>query len=89
MPPHTLTAAQLALQAERKAAKEAKKAAAKALAKEQGTAPVVISEAERTKFLNREWVNLNRSKGQAEEDASRRVRLTTWNVGHHSASCVR
>lgn len=78
MPPPTLTPAQLALQAERRALKQAKKEAAQALAKENGTAPVVITDAERSRYLNRSWVGV---KGKKVDDReSRKVWLVTWNV---------
>jgi hypothetical protein len=73
-PPTSLTPVQLALQAERKAAKLAKKAANQA----NGANNTQLAlEAERRRFLKRDWIDL---KGSAVEGSSRRVKLLTWNV---------
>lgn len=70
-PPHVkLTAAQIAKQAERKAAKLAKRAAAAA----NGTAGMSEQELARRRILKREWVETGSS------DKSRRAKVTTWNV---------
>lgn len=72
-PPPSLTPAQLALQAERKALKEAKKAAAQAAAKDDaGSLSQALSESDRAKFLRREWTGYT---GQRKS-----LRLVTWNV---------
>lgn len=70
-PPHVqLTAAQLAKQAERKAAKLAKRAAAAA----NGNAGMNEQELARRRILKRQWVETNSS------EKKRRAKVTTWNV---------
>lgn len=70
-PPHVkLTAAQLAKQAERKAAKLAKRAAAAA----NGNTGMSEQELARRRILKREWVDTGSS------EKSRRAKVTTWNV---------
>jgi RNA exonuclease NGL2 len=68
-PPH-LTAAQLAKQAERKAAKLARKAAS-------GAANSVPSaeELEKRRIIKREWMNLGPSS-----EGKRTAQIVTWNV---------
>jgi hypothetical protein len=74
-PPPSLTPAQLALQAERRALKEAKKATAQAQAKENaGPIAVVQSDSDKAKFLRRDWVT------RAKRDSTRSLRIVTWNV---------
>jgi hypothetical protein len=70
-PPHSLTPAQLALQAERRALKEAKKAAAKAEAKVQ-TVPGLANDCDKAKFLQRRWISRDKE--------TKSVRIVTWNV---------
>jgi hypothetical protein len=73
-PPPSLTPAQLALQAERKALKEAKKAAAQAEAKAKGVAtPELLSDSDKAKFLKRDWI----ARG---EQSTKPLRIVTWNV---------
>lgn len=70
-PPHVkLTAAQIAKQAERKAAKLAKRAAAAA----NGSSGMSEQELARRKILPRNWVEVGKS------DKKRRAKITTWNV---------
>jgi hypothetical protein len=72
-PPPSLTPAQLALQAERKALKIAKKAAAQAEAKEAaGSSQAVLSDSDKAKVLRRDWTGYNGEQ--------RSLRLVTWNV---------
>jgi hypothetical protein len=77
-PPPSLTPAQLALQAERRAAKLAKKAAAQAANGVGPVTPQQALEAERRKFLRREWLAVGGQNGTAE--SGRRVKIITWNV---------
>ena len=68
--PYQLTAAQLELQAARKAAKLAGAATRAAAVPKLSPA-----ELERRRILKREWVTIRQST------AKRRVRVVTWNVG--------
>ena len=78
-PPPSLTPAQLALQAERRALKEAKKAAAQAEAKAKaGPIAVIQNEGDKAKFLQRDWIK------RADHDSTRPLRIVTWNVCHLS-----
>jgi hypothetical protein len=70
-PPHSLTPAQLALQAERRALKEAKKAAAKAEAKVQSV-PGLANDSDKAKILQRRWISRDKD--------TKSVRIVTWNV---------
>jgi hypothetical protein len=77
MPPHQLNPAQLAVQAQRRAAKEAKKRAAEATAlmadngSTEASSPTV-------KFLKREWIPLEGT--QSREFDGRSARILCWNV---------
>ncbi|GFZ46087.1 hypothetical protein JCM24511_04333 [Saitozyma sp. JCM 24511] len=77
-PPPSLTPAQLALQAERRAAKLAKKAAAQAANGVGPVTPQQVLEAERRKFLKREWLAVGGQNGAS--DSGRRVKIITWNL---------
>ena len=70
-PPHSLTPAQLALQAERRALKEAKKAAAKAEAK-VNPVPELANDGDKAKILQRRWI--------ARDKVIKSLRIVTWNV---------
>ena len=70
-PPPSLTPAQLALQAERRALKEAKKAAAKAEAK-VNPIPELVNDGDKAKILQRRWI--------ARDKEIKSVRIVTWNV---------
>jgi hypothetical protein len=77
-PPHvTLTPAQLAKQAERKAAKLAKKAATAATG---AGAEAAAAEADRRRILRRSWVPITGAAERAAE-GKLRARIVTWNVG--------
>lgn len=77
-PPHQLTPAQLAIQAERKALKQAKKAAAQASSNSSGStsAPTGTEQDDRSRFLIREWVSCGSTNGSR----ATRTRIVTWNV---------
>lgn len=83
MPPPTLTPAQLALQAERKAAKLAKKAAAQRANGVDGNGQQNENqlEAERRRFLRREWVPVGRAASSEAPPGGKRAKIVTWNVG--------
>lgn len=68
-PPPTLTPAQLAKQAERKAAKLAKKAA-----NPNASATHTAAEAEKRRILKREWTKVSDATGQGS------ARIGSWNV---------
>jgi len=70
-PPHSLTPAQLALQAERRALKEAKKAAAQAEAKVHPV-PELANDSDRAKVLQRRWISRDKEV--------KSLRIVTWNV---------
>lgn len=82
MPPPKLTPAQLALQAERKAAKLAKKAAAQRANGVDGSAAQTANqlEAERRRFLRREWVPVGRAASSEASPGGKRAKIVTWNV---------
>ena len=78
-PPPSLTPAQLALQAERRALKEAKKAAAQAEAKANaGPIAAIQNEGDKAKFLRRDWI------ASGKHNSTRPLRIVTWNVCHLS-----
>lgn len=71
-PPPNLSDAQLAKQAERKAAKLARKAAAAT----NGPTPAQLAEAERRRILGREWIPI----GSGTPAGNKKVKVVTWNV---------
>lgn len=73
-PPHSLTPAQLALQAERRVLKEAKKAAAQSEAKVHPV-PELANDSDKAKFLQRRWI--------ARDKQAKPLRIVTWNVCRH------
>ena len=82
--PYQLTAAQLELQAARKAAKLAKAEASKlapAAAKQQTLSP---EEIEKRRFLRRDWI----STGSSSAAGSRRAKIITWNVGRRKCKAA-
>jgi len=83
--PYQLTAAQLELQAARKAAKLAKAEASK-LAPAAGTQQTLSpEEIEKRRFLRRAWISTPSSSSAG----SRRAKIITWNVRcRRSPSCI-